>query len=293
MDRIAGTYAIDIGGGKFGFRDENLPLGLVGTDVTALWLNQVQEEILATIEAAGFAGSNADWKQLVKAIRSQRTNYFEAAGTANAITIAPALTFSSLAELVGVPLRIKASLANTAAAVTIKVNDLAAVNCKRQDGSNLAANDWRANVINTVVYNGAEFRILGPSFGEITLPYAIATPAQAVAATLDNVLMTPLQTKNQMAASGLGIGQTWQTVTRVTDYYTPTVYQNTTGRPIACAGEAMWQTYGGFAISPDNVVWTNALDSNQNDLSNPFFFIVPPGHYYKIYADLIRYMELR
>ncbi|WP_439596449.1 hypothetical protein [Falsiroseomonas sp.] len=66
MQRITGATAVDIGGGKLGFVDENLGAGIEGTDVSAAFLNGVQEEILHVIEAAGL--SPAAGNQLLSAI---------------------------------------------------------------------------------------------------------------------------------------------------------------------------------------------------------------------------------
>lgn len=72
MQRLpAGTSgAIDIGGGRIGFRDENPAAGIQGTDLPAAWLNALQEEILAVIEAAQITPSGADLTQLLQAIRA-------------------------------------------------------------------------------------------------------------------------------------------------------------------------------------------------------------------------------
>lgn len=69
MDRINGADTIDIGGGRRGFRDENLVTGTAGTVVTALHLNSMQEEILKVITEAGLVPSDADWTQLWQALQ--------------------------------------------------------------------------------------------------------------------------------------------------------------------------------------------------------------------------------
>lgn len=69
MDRINGADTIDIGGGRRGFRDENLPAGAAGTEVTALFLNMVQEEILKVVTEAGLVPNEADWTQLWQALQ--------------------------------------------------------------------------------------------------------------------------------------------------------------------------------------------------------------------------------
>lgn len=70
MDRINGADTIDIGGGRRGFRDENLVAGTAGTEVTALWLNMVQEEILKIVSEAGLVPSSGDWTQLWQALQA-------------------------------------------------------------------------------------------------------------------------------------------------------------------------------------------------------------------------------
>lgn len=69
MDRTDGQNYIDIGGGRRGFRDQNVDAGVPGTRVTAAFLNSLQEEILTVIENAGFTPAAADWRQLDAAIR--------------------------------------------------------------------------------------------------------------------------------------------------------------------------------------------------------------------------------
>lgn len=69
MDRVNGADWYDIGGGRRGFRGQNAALGVPGTEVTDVWLNCVQEELAAVIDAAGIVLDPADNAQLVKALR--------------------------------------------------------------------------------------------------------------------------------------------------------------------------------------------------------------------------------
>jgi Protein of unknown function (DUF2793) len=69
MDRINGADTIDIGGGKRGFIDLNIGVGQAGTEVTAHWLNMVQEEIAAVVEDSGQVLDPGDWTQLLQALR--------------------------------------------------------------------------------------------------------------------------------------------------------------------------------------------------------------------------------
>lgn len=68
MDRIIGTGWVDIGGGKRGFRDEDLTHGIEGTDLVAAWFNSIQEELMAIILAAGLTPNSAVWTQVLTAL---------------------------------------------------------------------------------------------------------------------------------------------------------------------------------------------------------------------------------
>jgi hypothetical protein len=69
MDRVNGANTIDIGDGRRGFRDRNALAGLAGTEVTADWLNAIQEELLAVVIAAGIEPSENDLQQVLEAIQ--------------------------------------------------------------------------------------------------------------------------------------------------------------------------------------------------------------------------------
>lgn len=68
MDRINGQDTVDIGGGRRGFQGQNAAAGIPGTEVTAAYLNSVQEEIMAIIEKAGLTADPNDWSQLWQAL---------------------------------------------------------------------------------------------------------------------------------------------------------------------------------------------------------------------------------
>lgn len=70
MDRINGANTVDIGGGRRGFRSQNAGAGLAGTEVTAAWLNAIQENIAKVIEEAGLALDINDWDLLYKALQT-------------------------------------------------------------------------------------------------------------------------------------------------------------------------------------------------------------------------------
>lgn len=69
MDRINGANTVDIGGGRRGWRQRSTIAGVAGTEFTAPFQNALQEELLGVIEAAGLTPAEADWTQLLEAIR--------------------------------------------------------------------------------------------------------------------------------------------------------------------------------------------------------------------------------
>ncbi|MCD2176433.1 glycine-rich domain-containing protein [Rhizobium sp. C1] len=164
MDRIDSFNAIDLGGGKKGFQDQILSFGSgsqEGTWVSALWLNSVQEEILAVIEAAGFVADRTKWNQLTKAIRSQRLNYFEVGGTANALTVALSPAPAAWTELVGVPMRLKIAAPNTDA-VTLSPNGLSPKALVAFGNNALKPGQLPGGAIVTAIFDGTNVQVSVP-----------------------------------------------------------------------------------------------------------------------------------
>jgi hypothetical protein len=183
MDRINGAGTIDLGGGKRGFREENMGTGTEGTDVTDDYMNALQEEIMKVIEACGLAPNASAWDQLARAVQSQKLNYPVVGGSANAITLTLPLAPLNLAALVGVPIRFLATAANTGA-VTLAVNGLAATAARRRGQIAVAANHWLAGDLVEVVYDGVQFQVVSvtaPSADDIVkealFPYVSAVRA--------------------------------------------------------------------------------------------------------------------
>lgn len=69
MDRIVHATAIDIGGGKRGFRSKDTVAGVPGTVVTAAHMNASQEEIVRAIELGGLDPDPEDLTQLWQVIQ--------------------------------------------------------------------------------------------------------------------------------------------------------------------------------------------------------------------------------
>ncbi len=114
---------------------------------------------------------------------------------------------------------------------------------------------------------------------------------------------TPAQIAAAIAAipNGLGVGQTWQDVTA--SRAMTTVYQNTSGKPIAVniSGGGTATTLGTVDVSPDNVTWQavgyGVFDTSGAHRLGASFVIVPNGHYYRYTPGsggvLSKWMELR
>jgi hypothetical protein len=88
---------------------------------------------------------------------------------------------------------------------------------------------------------------------------------------------------------GIGDGQTWQDVSRSAG----TTYQNTTGKPIAVSSTHNVQGTYTMQVSTDGSSWVTLSRSTENDFGNPFFGIVPNGHYYRVGAFRYEISELR
>lgn len=182
MDRINGADTIDIGSGRRGFRGRNAVAGIAGTEVTAAWLNAVQEELMAVVEGSGLAASSADLAQGLRAIRSLRLNHVATVGgTANALTVtlAPApAAYDELRVLWIIP-----AATNTAGAVSVNINGLGAVPVT-VDGANPPAGTLKANVPAMLVRNVSGFAVASPAV-------IAATLAEAIAATDTAKYITP------------------------------------------------------------------------------------------------------
>lgn len=135
----------------------------------------------------------------------------------------------------------------------------------------------------------------GVSFGDL-LPAAVVTSVEAIAANNnDTTLPTCAAVKGLVDTTALGVGQTWQVMTG--SRAVNTVYQNTTGRPIAVWVSAdASSTSRTFEVSVDGTTWVivGAFIENSTYPSISFT-VVPPGHYYRVNgaATLYTWSELR
>lgn len=169
MDRINGADWIDLGGARRGFRDENLPVGLVGTEVTARWLNAIQEELAVIIEGSGLVLSEVDWSQLGKALQRGKLVYAIAGGTAADLTAALAPTPSTLTA--GMVVRILAAHTNSGPA-TLDLNGLGAAPILL-GGSALQGGEILAGTISELMYTGTAWQLAAPPQRRVVVPLTL------------------------------------------------------------------------------------------------------------------------
>ncbi len=122
--------------------------------------------------------------------------------------------------------------------------------------------------------NTAQRATLGLTDAIVTT--TLASQAEAEAGTNNTKLVTPLRVAQAITAlaSGLGVGQEWQSVTRSLN----TVYQNTTGKPIMAfvQGDNSLRA----EVSTDQATWYKTwLNTDSNDHGGTF--IIPDDHYYR------------
>lgn len=179
MDRINGAGFIDLGGGKNGFRDENLATGVEGTEVTATWLNNIQEELMGMIEGAGLVPSAANAGQILRAIRGGKLNYAAYGGTGSALTLTlPGLVvYENGLVVTG---RIPAA---TNTPLTLNVNGLGAKPCTVAPGLAVPSSLFAIGDVASFCYMDGEFRLMSPP--------APASSAETIAGLLAGKYVTP------------------------------------------------------------------------------------------------------
>lgn len=177
MDRIVHSTAVDIGGGRRGFRSKDTVAGAAGTVVTATHMNASQEEMLGLIEKSGLAPSGADLAQLTKATRSQRLNYIATvSGTASAIGVSLDPAPASWAELTGTPLRLLMPWAATGAATFSVVGLAGSRTLVAAGGAQILGQQWLAGQIVEAIYDGTNVQITAARRGTLLNVQVFATP---------------------------------------------------------------------------------------------------------------------
>lgn len=95
-------------------------------------------------------------------------------------------------------------------------------------------------------------------------------------------------TKQYVDDLALGVGQTWQTPTRVAG----TTYQNTTGRPIALSIRMVQGAARDLEISTNGTTWSKLMTSGGAEALS-CFAVIPNNYYYRVLTAVGAWMELR
>ena len=120
-------------------------------------------------------------------LQIQAGNYAADTGTANAAAITLTPIPSSLASIIGSPIRVKKIAAINTGAITLSVNGLTATAIKLQDGSTPLPGMLASGSVFTVVYNGTNFVLQSSPTGYATLNApALVNPTATTPAIGDN-----------------------------------------------------------------------------------------------------------
>lgn len=136
--------------------------GIQATVVTDDFLNDVQEELMSVLTAAGVAPVKGTqdqvFKSLAKLLQSQKLTAFTTAGTATVLTLAPSPAIDALEA--NQRFRVKFSLAS-GANPTLNVSGKGAKNLKQYDSSGAkVAAVFAANQLSDIEYDGTDWVIL-------------------------------------------------------------------------------------------------------------------------------------
>lgn len=167
MDRVNGLNWTDIGAGRRGFRGRDAANGLAGTELTAAWLNAMQEELAFIAGLSGAALDPLKWTQVAEGIRCGKLNYLVPGGTGAAYVATMTPIPAAYGSLLGGTFQLVPPVDNTGP-VTLAIGDLGALPILRQDGLPLKAGDLIAGrpVLLTLLPGLAAWQIFGwlPSF---------------------------------------------------------------------------------------------------------------------------------
>ena len=132
-----------------------------GSQLTAAEFNQIPSEIENAITSTGQTLTNADVRQLVKAIAiyAAKGDFYTSTGTADAITLNPVSQMQApTAYYLGMRIRFIATADNTGP-VTIAVGTLGTVSLYNNEGEDLATGDITSGIEYSATYDGSAFRL--------------------------------------------------------------------------------------------------------------------------------------
>jgi hypothetical protein len=244
---------------------------------------------------------------------TSRLKFPLAGGSANALTITPAVPMTAYADQDVVTFE---AASNNSGAATLNISGVGAKAVRKIIGGSdvaLVSGDLRAGGRYMVNYDSAANSAAG-AWVLTSLPITLGTTADSAAAgndsritgalqrsggtmtgkiTLDGdpssaLHAAPMQYVDAVAATLLGIGQTLQNVTRTTG----TSYQNTTDRPIVAYGRLAVNVSARAQVSTNNSTWIDAMSGGSAEAIS-FTMVVPPGHYYRTTVGGAVTQELR
>lgn len=226
------------------FKDCASALTKDGTEMRAAWLNAVLARFRNLLTRGGYASDNTDEYDLTRAIRGQALNVATAGGTANAITLTCNPTFTSLSQLVNVPLRFVATADNTGA-VTIQVDALTAKNLLYLDGRALPQGEILTGRIVEIIYDGTQFRLMN-QFGQAAVP-KITKLTSGSAATFTTSVGCRLMRVRMVGGGGGGSGVKYSV-----GYFLGGAGGDTSFNSVTAKGAAVPQSYtvAGLAAGP-------------------------------------------
>jgi hypothetical protein len=170
MDYPVSDPTVGLVGGKF--TDGNPVGGIPASRDPSSWANLVTDELLAVIEAAGIAPSEAIANQLAIAIQSGSLNRADDTGVANAYECNFAPAFNVLAD--GMILSFRAAHANTGAC-TLMVNGYGPYNIIGQAFKALQGGEIVVDSEVRVIWSRtfSEFFMLSNSGGSLQTPFGL------------------------------------------------------------------------------------------------------------------------
>ncbi len=168
-------YGIDDVNGPYINGDPSI--GRMGSIPPAAAFEHPMRELVAVISKSMITPDSLDLAQVAKGVRSQRMNYADDTGSANALSVAfdPPLT----SYTIGLPLRVKVKTTNTGPATINAGAGLAAI--KKPTGAAPAAGDLPSGGLVDLVYDGTAFQMInfggaGGGTGDafyINIPYTV------------------------------------------------------------------------------------------------------------------------
>ncbi len=211
------------------FDPGNVDLGIPGTQVTADFLNALQNH-------RHDGGNNDGCFPSTYALDTGAVNACE-------ITLVPLLT----AHVEGMLIEFKVNITNTAA-MTLKINALAAVPIKLPNGADLPASGLLAGQVCTVVYDGVNYQLVSTALASTNaLPLAVAaapgvsptaarsdhvhpypTPAQIGAAKISDNAFTGVQIFGKATFEKYAALATGEIDLEVANWFSKTIAANTT-----------------------------------------------------------------